>query len=610
MKKWKSSVVIVAIALLAVVALVGSAAAQPDLAVTKNHPGYVFSNLTNVMTAYVENSGDTNAADFNVSIEITNTTGTLYAYKATGVSVDTGVKEEVSFGNWKPTKVENITINVTADCDGDVNEGANETDNSRIETRNSTGGCADSGYTNTMLEKECFGFRGQHPLIEAYTGGSDVIYTVGDYKYQNTTVNFEIGASGGDVNRIDGYVADIPAGATIEQATLYLYHAWRKGKTPKYPDWTMNFTNSTGTYTVAEAVNYTDCKGFGTSYMRERLYGTIVYDVTNYVTGNGTYTANVTGDIYPYESSTSYGYASGMALMVVYDDGSSKAYRIAHGYDRLSTYYQYSATSTSSYNVLPEDATTSATLTDANPSGDVTSAKLFTATVDGVDYSTGNPAGESLKCNDCAWNEGAWSNDGMGDFNYPIGFSRAEVTTCLSGAGTVETVYFQERDTSTNKNSYSVVFAMLAITKEETQAIFDTDFPAKPYPSIMGIHEGKIIPSCNINVSKLYTYPCTGTGGHTKSIELRENDYLIANGTWSGYIGDYHNITLQNVTGVPYVTLQKDHEYNYTIRTGSYPQIIHEESKDVTGGTITCTKFVDANGKEHNDWIPAIRLWG
>jgi len=47
---------------------------------------------------------------------------------------------------------------------------------------------------------------------------------------------------------------------------------------------------------------------------------------------------------------------------------------------------------------------------------------------------------------------------------------------------------------------------------------------------------------------------------------------------------------------------------NYTIRTGSYPQIIHAESKDVTGGRITCSEFVDVNGKRHEDWIPAIRL--
>lgn len=49
--------------------------------------------------------------------------------------------------------------------------------------------------------------------------------------------------------------------------------------------------------------------------------------------------------------------------------------------------------------------------------------------------------------------------------------------------------------------------------------------------------------------------------------------------------------------------------YNYTIRTGSYPQIIHEPSFNATGGIITCTSFEDANGKVHTDWIPAIRLW-
>ena len=64
-----------------------------------------------------------------------------------------------------------------------------------------------------------------------------------------------------------------------------------------------------------------------------------------------------------------------------------------------------------------------------------------------------------------------------------------------------------------------------------------------------------------------------------------------------------------NQTGeAPYVTLLKNHEYRYVIKTGSYPQIIHEPGKDVTGGTITCTSFVDANGKTYTDWIPAIRL--
>ena len=139
-------------------------------------------------------------------------------------------------------------------------------------------------------------------------------------------------------------------------------------------------------------------------------------------------------------------------------------------------------------------------------------------------------------------------------------------------------------------------------------SIFDTG--KGTYPSIMGTHEGTIEPSDNISINKLYTYPCPGTGGHTESIELYDNDTLIANGTWNGYQGDWHNITIHNLTGgAPYVTLLKDHEYRYTIKTGSYPQIIHESSKDVTGGTITCTDFEDANGKTYTDWIPAIKLY-
>ena len=132
-------------------------------------------------------------------------------------------------------------------------------------------------------------------------------------------------------------------------------------------------------------------------------------------------------------------------------------------------------------------------------------------------------------------------------------------------------------------------------------AVFDTG--EGTYPSIMGTHKGEIKPSDNINVSKLYTYPCAGTGGHTESIELYENETLIASGVWNGYQGDYHNLTI-----TPSVTLREGHEYRYVIKTGSYPQIIHAKSKNVTGGTITCDKFIDANGKTYTDWIPAIRL--
>ena len=151
---------------------------------------------------------------------------------------------------------------------------------------------------------------------------------------------------------------------------------------------------------------------------------------------------------------------------------------------------------------------------------------------------------------------------------------------------------------------------LIKVKGEPTISIFDTGASENPYPSIMGTHNGTITPSYNITVSTLYTYACVGTGGHTEFIEIYETGIPIANGTWNGYKGDWHNITIHNLTGgAPYVTLLKDHKYNYTIRTGSYPQIIHESPFNATGGTITCTEFTDANGKVYKDWIPAIKLF-
>jgi len=133
--------------------------------------------------------------------------------------------------------------------------------------------------------------------------------------------------------------------------------------------------------------------------------------------------------------------------------------------------------------------------------------------------------------------------------------------------------------------------------------IFDTGTPANPYPSIFGTHSGTITPNQTITVNKLYTYPCQGTGGHTEYARIW-NSALDVNTTWNGYKGDWHNISFNKT-----FMLVANETYNYTIRTGSYPQIIHEQNYTTLDGSfINCTKFTDANGKKHTNWIPAIRL--
>ncbi|NQE05158.1 Cell surface glycoprotein [ANME-1 cluster archaeon GoMg1] len=135
--------------------------------------------------------------------------------------------------------------------------------------------------------------------------------------------------------------------------------------------------------------------------------------------------------------------------------------------------------------------------------------------------------------------------------------------------------------------------------------IFDTGPSEKPYPSIFGTHNGTITPNQTIGVSKLYTYPCEGTGGHTEYAKIYNDSLSVETLPWEGYKGDWHNIPFNQS-----FMLVKNKTYNYTIVTGSYPQIHHTDELEVASGagTITCDKFIDANGKVYYDWIPAIRL--
>ena len=143
------------------------------------------------------------------------------------------------------------------------------------------------------------------------------------------------------------------------------------------------------------------------------------------------------------------------------------------------------------------------------------------------------------------------------------------------------------------------------MVKIESPFDFDTGTSKNPYPSISGVHNGTITPNQTITVSTLYTYPCKGTGGHTEYVRIwNSNLNLNVTARWGGYTGDWHNITFDT----PF-TLHPNITYNYTIKTGSYPQIIHKKEFNTTRGNITCKGFTDTNGKTYTNWIPAIRLF-
>ncbi len=163
--------------------------------------------------------------------------------------------------------------------------------------------------------------------------------------------------------------------------------------------------------------------------------------------------------------------------------------------------------------------------------------------------------------------------------------------------------YWEVNVTGTSQAEPTKSDSITTTTTIEQPSIFDTGASKNLYPSIFGTHNGTFTPNQTITVQKLYTYPCSGTGGHTEYARIWNNSGLDVNASWNGYVGDWHNISFSE----PF-TLLPNETYNYTIRTGSYPQIHHTPALPTANGWINCTEFIDANGKRHKDWIPAIRL--
>jgi len=150
----------------------------------------------------------------------------------------------------------------------------------------------------------------------------------------------------------------------------------------------------------------------------------------------------------------------------------------------------------------------------------------------------------------------------------------------------------------------SADFWLIKVKEDGATSIFDTRQSENPYPSIPGTHTGTSTPNQDITVQKLYTYPCAGTGGHTQYVRIY-GDGKDESAFRTGYTEDRDTITFDSS-----FTLEAGKTYHYVIETGSYPQIHPTKTLQTENGWINCTKFTDANGKEYDAWIPAIRLFG
>lgn len=188
-------------------------------------------------------------------------------------------------------------------------------------------------------------------------------------------------------------------------------------------------------------------------------------------------------------------------------------------------------------------------------------------------------------------------------YTHPFGAPEEKINWNLTLIGTAEKVVtFDELRAMPSYEGYGGFFSTVGMINGPFKC---KGVPVEDLCALVGGINDSISLDYNITVNQLYTYPCTGTGGHTAFARIwNETTGVCAEAHWEGYVDDYHNISFNRT-----LDLKKGVVYQYTIITGSYPQIIHATSFNTAAGTIRCTEFVDANEKVSYNVIPAITLW-
>lgn len=119
----------------------------------------------------------------------------------------------------------------------------------------------------------------------------------------------------------------------------------------------------------------------------------------------------------------------------------------------------------------------------------------------------------------------------------------------------------------------------------DTSLLFDTGESPSPYPSIAGNFEGYFTPTTErfpAMVTKIETYPCSGTAGRITEWHFQDNI------TW----------------------LEPGRTYKLYITLASYPQYFHQQKVETDQGTIEFISFIDVNGTKQTNWIPTLRIYG
>ena len=258
------------------------AVATPNLIITaldayhNNTAESPWFNLSNEVDVEVKNIGEAPSGAFNVSLyadaeyvdkkrisDLGTGSSTILQFKWTPVGAD--CFKDCSFTD--TSREYNLTV--AADCDNEVNE-SDETNNNLTE-----------------VEKACYnGYMADEPLENVAHGllHGGLLFTTGDGTYGG------LYSPGDSIDTT--YEVTLPAGASVELARLNVYYTWHYEK-DSCPAMEVSITNEFGTYVVPLDRDYNDikCQHPGVAWVFP--WGNYVYNLTDYIQGNGTYTVTV-----------------------------------------------------------------------------------------------------------------------------------------------------------------------------------------------------------------------------------------------------------------------------------------------------------------------------
>ena len=290
---------------------------MPDLIVYEidayhDDTGYPpYFNLSNEVDVTLKNIGNGDAGDFNVSLYADGE----FAGRKNVSGLRIGKYATVQF-EWTPVGLDcedggsqqTYTLKAIVDCDNDAVE-LNEANN-ELTTQEIT-------YWAGYSADEHINAIAWHGMLH---GG--LHYTTGDGSYTGLYI------PGNSVD-ID-YSITLPAGASIELARLNVYYTWSKhGSTGVYPVMEVRIDGNV----VPSAAEYNDRPCGSPSIAYEYPFGNYVYDLTPYITGDGSYTVNV-------KNTGPSGYSFCIAapgLVILYEDDTKPEYEfwILEGADLL-----------------------------------------------------------------------------------------------------------------------------------------------------------------------------------------------------------------------------------------------------------------------------------